>query len=228
MGEERAGKVQANTHGYRPLVKICGITNRPDALAADAHGADYLGMILSDGFGRSVSHDQAAEIMCDVRATRVAVVVDEVPAAAAARARALGATVIQLHGHEDRACIEALRELGEWTLWKAVRARSVDDVLRAVEDLGHVVDGVLVEGWREGVTGGGGVHVALSADDVRASVPDGLTFVLAGGLTVAGVPDAVARFGPDVVDVSSGVEQRVGMKDSDLVGRFIAAVRSGS
>jgi phosphoribosylanthranilate isomerase len=52
--------------------------------------------------------------------------------------------------------------------------------------------------------------------------------VLAGGLTVDGIHDAVARFGPDVVDVSSGVEHAVGVKNSHLVGRFIEAARSVS
>ena len=86
--------------------------------------------------------------------------------------------------------------------------------------------GIVVEGWSDGVTGGGGVRVDLDPNALRTAVPPELTFVLAGGLTGAGVGDAVARFRPEVVDVSSGVEQSLGVKDHDLVEAFIRGARA--
>jgi len=211
-----------------PLVKICGITNRSDALFADSLGADYVGVILSNGFGRSVPPDRAGSIVVDLRAPTVAVLVDEQPSEAAARAHQIGASVIQLHGSEGRDTVSAIRDLGEWMLWKAVRARSVDDVRRAIDVLGDLVDGVLVEGWRRGVTGGGGVRVEMDAHELRHSVPKHLTFGLAGGLNAGNVAEAVARFSPDVVDVSSGIERELGVKDHELVRAFIEAARAES
>ena len=188
-------------------------------------GADFVGVVLSAGFGRSVAASDAPDVVRGVAAERVAVLVDESPAEAARLAGTIDAAVVQLHGSEDRATLQALRELGDWTIWKAVRARSVDELRHTVDLLGDVVDGVLVEGWREGVIGGGGVRLALDGDAVRDAVPGHLTLVLAGGLDPESVQASVARFRPDVVDVSSGVEQVTGVKNADKVAAFVRQAR---
>lgn len=209
-------------------VKICGLTRREDVLAADAAGADYLGVVLSAGFGRSVPPSEALALVEGTRAPKAAVLVDERVDAAAAAARALGADVIQLHGSEAPDLLEALRARGTWKLWKAVRARSVEDIERVVERYGSLVDGLLIEGWNEGPLGVGGARVTLDPARVRALVPTRATFVLAGGLTPDSVADAVRGFHPDVVDVSSGVERSLGVKDHAKVRGFIEAARGAS
>jgi phosphoribosylanthranilate isomerase len=208
-----------------PRVKICGLTRVADAQAAAEAGADYLGVISSSGFSRSLDPRAAATVLAGLDPPRVAVTVDERPDDAARIADAIGASVLQLHGSESRADVEALRSLGSWTVWKAVRARSLQDVRSAVDALHHVVDGFLVEGWREGVVGGGGVRVDVDGAAVRSTVSSDRTFLLAGGLNVDNVAEAVDRFAPDVVDVSSGVEREPGHKDPVLVARFIASAR---
>lgn len=211
----------------RPLaVKICGLTRSVDACHAEAAGADYLGFVLTEGFSRTLPPDRARDIVAETSAPRVGVLVDESPSDAVRLAASISASVLQLHGSEDRSTIEELRDAGEWTIWKAVRARSLDDVRQAVDQLGDVVDGFLVEGWREGVVGGGGVRVSLDPAAVRAAIPDTVTFVLAGGLDPERVADAVARFHPDVVDVSSGIEQSAGIKDPKRVADFLQAARA--
>ncbi|HUF75155.1 MAG TPA: phosphoribosylanthranilate isomerase [Longimicrobiales bacterium] len=206
-------------------VKICGLVRREDVLVADAAGADYLGVVLSAGFGRSVDPGRAASLVEGTRAVKVAVLVDETAASGEAAARALGAEVLQLHGSEEPDLLEALRGRGEWTLWKAVRAASLADIERTVERYAPLADGILVEGWREGSLGVGGARLALDAERVRALVPDDLDFVLAGGLAPATVAEAVRRFRPDVVDVSSGVEPELGVKDASMVQAFVRAAR---
>lgn len=212
----------------RPRIKICGLTRNEDARLAEGLGADFLGLVLSEGFGRSVPRDLAASVVAGIRASTVAVLVDEPPATAADLARRIGASVIQLHGDEPVDEVEELRRLGAWRLWKAVRADSVDDLRRMVDRFGRAVDGFLVEGWREGVVGGGGVVLRLEPAVVRGMIPSECDFVLAGGLTPESVGGAVARFGPDVVDVSSGVERSARVKDSGLVKSFIEAARMAS
>jgi phosphoribosylanthranilate isomerase len=209
----------------RGAVKICGLVRNADARVADEVGADYLGVVLSAGFGRSVAPERAASVLEGTSAARVAVLVDEAPARAATLARGIDAAVLQLHGSERPEEVVELRERGEWGLWKAVRAATADDVRRAVDRFGAIVDGLLVEGKRDGVVGGGGVRLALDPAAVRDAVPSALAFVLAGGLTPEGVEDAVARFRPDVVDVSSGVERAVGEKDPARVAAFVRSAK---
>jgi len=207
-------------------VKICGVTRPADALGAEAAGADYVGVILSSGFGRSVEPHLASAVVAGLRIARVAVLVDEGADAATRLGEALRADVLQLHGDEPPEVVEALRDRGPWRIWKSVRARGAADVLRTVARYGALVDGILVEGHREGVVGGGGARLDLAAvAEVRASIPPGLEVVLAGGLGPDTVAEAVARFGPDVVDVSSGVERAPREKDPTLVRRFIEEAR---
>ena len=201
--------------------KICGITNPDDANAAQAAGADFVGLILSDGFARSVDPARAAHLVSGIATPRVAVLVNEPPAEALVLAQSIGASVVQLHGDERPESVAALRALGDWEVWKAVRARSIDDVFRAVDIYGELVSGLLVEGWKEGVVGGAGVLVEIDAEALRAAVPSALTFVLAGGIVPSEVASTVARFSPDVIDVSSGVERSPGLKDHELVTAFI-------
>ena len=210
----------------RVEVKICGLARREDAEAAAALGADYLGVILSAGFGRSVAPDRAARVVEGLAAVAVAVLVDELPDRAEAAARRIGAGVIQLHGNEPPDVAAELSRRGPWRVWKSVRARSPDDVRRAAERYGAFVEGLLVEGYREGVVGGGGSGLDPGAfPRLDTLMPRPLRSILAGGLRADTVRGAVDHFVPDVVDVSSGVEREPGRKDRDLIGRFIQEAR---
>lgn len=207
-------------------VKICGLMRRQDAAAADAYGADYLGVVLSAGFGRSVEPERARALVEGLTAVPVAVLVDEEADSASRLAAALGAGVVQLHGKEPPAVVAEIGERGPWRVWKSVRARAPEDVSRALDAYAGLIDGILLEGYREGVVGGGGAMLDLDAlYEVRARIPAELEVVLAGGLTPDAVRAALARFAPDVIDVSSGVERARGEKDHHLVRRFIEEAR---
>jgi phosphoribosylanthranilate isomerase len=214
-----------------PAVKICGLTTERDAHVAIEAGADYLGAILSEGFSRSIRPEVAARFVTPGGPPVVGVFVDTTPKVAAEAVRTAGAGVIQLHGEESPTDIRTLREEGPWQLWKAVRVRSTGDVERALEEYGTLVDGLLLEGWHS--ERGGGVGARFSWEivaSVRSSFPAGLTFIAAGGLVPDNVQEAVSRLVPDVVDVSSGVESRRGVKDPESVRAFIrnARARQGS
>lgn len=211
-----------------PGIKICGITRPEDAITACELGADYLGMILSQGFSRSVLPDEAVDIGLVVEAPLVAVLVDESLDEAERIAAVSGASIIQLHGEEDREYAEELRRRGEWTLWKAVRVRDPEDVITAVKALGTSVDGLLLDGWHPDRVGGSGA--SFSWDGVRVlrdQIPDDLKVIAAGGLTPDNVGDAVEALRPDIVDVSSGVELHVRRKDPELIRAFIRNARGG-
>ena len=210
-----------------PLVKICGLQRRDDVVMADEHGADFLGVVMSSGFSRSVDMKRARALVDGVSARRVAVLVDESADEAERMAETLRAHVIQLHGDEPQDVLETLARRGTWSLWKGVRARTVDDVVAALAKYRGLVDGLLLEGWKEGVVGGAGVRLELDPEQVHEHLSDAHDLILAGGLGPVTVAAAVARFRPDVVDVSSGVESKVGEKDQVLVRDFITAARSG-
>ena len=207
-------------------VKICGITTPEDALVAQELGADYLGMILSQGFSRSILPDEAVDIGLVAETPLVAVLVDESLDEAQRIAELSGASVIQLHGEENVEYVEELRRRGMWTIWKAVRVRDPEDVTRAVEALGTSVDGLLLDGWHPDRPGGSGVSFSWEGVRVmRDQIPSALKVIVAGGLTPGNVADAVRVLRPDVVDVVSGVELNIRRKDPELIGAFVRNAR---
>ncbi|MBK91710.1 MAG: hypothetical protein CME27_04565 [Gemmatimonadetes bacterium] len=214
--------------GSSPLVKICGLTRNVDARFADEAGADYLGLIMTEGYERSVSKDVAATVVRGVLALKVAVTVNESVKNNADLADAIGASIIQLHGNESVAIARSLKSAGDWSIWKAVRAKTSEDVQRVVEDFGELIDGILVEGYRDGAIGGSGLTLELDPDALTVAKRSALSVVLAGGLTPTSVAGAVARYSPDVVDVSSGVEVKRNVKDRHEMEAFIQKVRRAS
>ena len=210
----------------RVRTKICGVRRPEDARAAVAAGAHYVGAILSPGFGRSVEPSVAAGFVEDGEAVLVGVLVDAETDEVLSAARVARARVIQLHGEEPPGVLRALRSEGDWRLWKAVRVRDADDIGLALDRWVGVADGILLDGHRQGRVGGGGVSFPWEAlEAVRDQVPASLALVVAGGLTPENVGEAVRRLAPDVVDVSSGVESRPGVKDPERIRAFVESVR---
>jgi len=205
----------------RPLVKICGLQRKEDVLIADKLGADFLGFILSPGFSRSLNLDEVRSVIRNVDSAKVAVLVNENPDNAIAAAAEIGADIMQLHGDEPKSTIEELRDRGDWLIWKGIRVKSIDDVSRTIDVCGSLVDGFLLEGWKEGVVGGGGVELEVDPVALHNLLPPETQFILAGGLTPENVLEAGARFHPDILDVSSGVELVHGCKDTERIRRFI-------
>jgi phosphoribosylanthranilate isomerase len=211
-------------------IKICGICTNHDARAAAAAGADYVGVILAPGFRRSSSVDDAARILDGVDVQRVGVFVDAAVDVAAEAARRLGLAALQLHGMESPATVARLRRRLEAdgcaaVLWKVIRVHEPGAAMAAFGTWAPQVDGILLDGWSEHVPGGAGI--AFRWDEIASHMSARTTrLVVAGGLTPDNVADAIALLHPDVVDVSSGVEDADGRKSAARVKSFIDTARA--
>jgi phosphoribosylanthranilate isomerase len=214
----------------RPVrVKICGLTRVEDAVVAAHAGADYLGAILSEGYGRSVPPARAVDYGAETGLPVVGVTVDETVDDLVRIGEEAELSVLQLHGSEEPRIVQAVRAAGPWRVWKALRVRSAEEVMEALERYGPVVDGLLLDGWHPEHRGGSGVRFPWDLiEPLRDHFPDALTFIAAGGLTPDNVGDAVLRLRPDVVDVSSGVEIAFGVKEPGRVRSFVRGARSAA
>jgi phosphoribosylanthranilate isomerase len=198
----------------RPLVKICGITRRSDAVAAIAAGADLLGFVFVPGTPRAVDPEEAAWVGDLVGAETVGVFRDAPLKRILAIRDDLGLDRVQLHGDEpDR----YLTTLGPTTI-RRVRAQDGVD-WRALAELGRRSLPLLDPGAGDGVEWNWRTLVPPKAD---------LQFGLAGGLTPDTVAEAVALLQPTLVDVSSGVERGPGIKDVAKIARFIRNAREAA
>jgi len=207
-------------------VKICGLMRARDAEFADDAGADYVGVVLAEGFSRSLDLDVARRVLANVqRAEVVSVRVDDSYDRIMAEAEALGVGVVQLHGHEQPELASRIAA-GGLRVWKAVRVRTVRDVTGAVGRFGDSVDGLLLDGWKPDAVGGTGTTFDWGdVASVREHIPSDVFLIAAGGLNPLNVREAAGVLFPDVVDVSSGVEARLGQKDEELIRSFLKAVR---
>jgi phosphoribosylanthranilate isomerase len=198
-------------------VKVCGITNLEDALVAVLAGADALGFNFWPRSPRYIAPRAAADIIAQLPplVTSVAVVVDEPPAQVARLARRSGVRAVQLHGEESPQDVAALAADG-FAVLKAVR---VGQDFRPQQLRSYVgVDAFLLDTEVKGRRGGTGK--SFDWKKARAANRYGRV-LLAGGLTVENVGEAVAQARPYGVDVCSGVERRPGNKDHDLLREFI-------
>lgn len=212
-----------------PRVKICGLARRADAESAAAAGASFGGVILAPGGKRTVSPADAAALLAGLPLRRVGVFVDAPLGSLVRDAATAGLDVVQLHGDEDAAFVRALRSAGPWTLWKAVRPRTAEDFVAAVEEFAAVVDGLLLDGWSAAARGGTGHRFPWEeVARVRHLLGPGVELIAAGGLAADNVARAVALLSPAVVDVSSGVELSPGVKDPAAVAAFVAAARAAA
>lgn len=204
-------------------IKICGITNLDDALAACDAGADALGFVFAPEArrrNRYIAPADTADIIArlPVFVTTVAVVVNEPPEAL--RGYLDVVDLLQLHGEESP---ELCRALGR-RAFKAVRAASEAD-LPALADwpCGTILLDAMVPGDR------GGTGTVCDWNLAAKAVAEcGRRIVLAGGLDPENVGEAVRLVRPWAVDVSSGVECAPGKKSHERIRRFIGAVREAS
>lgn len=226
MTRESFGRASPGAQAPRPGVKICGITRPEDAVLVTEAGADFMGLILSPGFSRSLTAGEAERVASAGGAKTVGVMVDPEPGWAIETAARVGLDVVQLHGDESPQVAEAIRRGGEWSVWKVFPLEDRHD-LEALESFAGVVDGVHLDTRRPDLRPGGGTGQTFRwegvSDEVRRRMP-GLLFIAAGGLDGDNVCEAVDALAPDVVDTSSGVESAPGEKDARRVSTFIQAV----
>jgi phosphoribosylanthranilate isomerase len=201
-------------------VKICGITNLEDALAAVEAGADLLGFNFYKRSPRYVTPEVARGIVEKLpeSVACVGVFVNEPEPEAVERiAREAGVGAAQLHGDETPEFCSRIR--GLLTI-KALRVGPGYDAARAAE---FGTDAVLLDAFVKGEWGGTGHTFDWTlARRTRESVPK---LFLAGGLTPENVAAAVEAVNPYAVDVCSGVESAPGRKSIQLMHRFIEAVK---
>lgn len=199
-------------------IKICGITNIEDARCAAACGADAVGFIFHPPSPRYIAPLQAKGIIAALpRGTvTVGVFVNREPDEAAETAEDCGLDLIQLHGDESP---EYCRRFPPERLIKAVSPRTPEE-LAALE--AYEVRALLVDSREADRYGGTGKQADWR---LAARIGETRPLILAGGLNVGNIGEALAAVAPAAVDINSGCEKAPGIKDHDLLRRIIEIVR---
>lgn len=200
-------------------IKICGITNKIDAVEAALLKIDMLGFVFYPKSKRYLTQDAARDIANEIPESvlKVGVFVDEDRRKVLDIAQDLSLDVLQFHGDEKPDYCASFG--GSYRTIKAFRIKDKKS-LKSVND--YMTDYYLFDTYNKTSEGGTGkVFDWKVLRDFEVLKP----FFLSGGLTPDNVETAVKEIAPYGVDVSSGVESAPGKKDIALLKRFVERVR---
>jgi phosphoribosylanthranilate isomerase len=208
-------------------VKICGLSTRETLEAALDAGADMVGFVFFPPSPRHLSFETARALGSVVkgRAPKVALTVDADDATLRGIVEALRPDILQLHGLESVARVAALKERFGVEVMKVLGVEKAAD-LASLPAYAAVSDRILFDARPpKGATRPGGLGAVFDwhlLENLDLKLP----FMVSGGLTADNVADAVRITRAGGVDVSSGVERAPGVKDIEMIQKFVRAARA--
>ena len=203
----------------RIRVKVCGITEREDALGAVNLGADALGFIFAPS-PRRILPEKARRIINALPplVKTVGVFVNEKVAVIREHINYCGLDLVQLHGDESP---EICRELLPYTI-KAFRIKD-DSSLQTIGDYHDSVRALLLDTYCEDKAGGTGkIFDWQLAVKIKET---GIPVILSGGLGPSNIEAAIRVVRPYAVDVNSGVEERPGKKSYRMMKELMENIQ---
>ncbi|WP_104484678.1 phosphoribosylanthranilate isomerase [Acinetobacter indicus] len=210
----------------RTRAKICGITRVEDVHAVVNSGADAIGFVFYPPSPRSVSAEQAS-VLVQAIAPYVQVVglfVNSSAREIQAILNTVALDILQFHGDESpEQCQSIAQQVGRrW--YKAIQVKPGLDVVAEIQKYQQAgASAVLLDAWHPELKGGTG-HSFDWSSFPQLDIP----LILAGGLNPDNIDDAIHTTAAFAVDVSGGVESAKGIKDQQLIERFMQGVHRGS
>ena len=209
--------------------KICGINSRAALEAAIAGGTEFIGFIFYPPSPRYIAPEDAGQLakLAPPHIKKVGVFVDADPDEIDGVMLETPLDVLQFHGSESPCNIDDLRIIFRLPVIKAIKIGAPDDVTKARAFEGHadylMFDAKPPADLAGALPGGNAVRFdwTLLADTTWKT-----PWFLSGGLTPENLGDAVRATGAKLVDVSSGVEVRPGLKDPAKIAAFLAAAKA--
>ena len=219
---------------YTPKVKMCGISKVETIPAVVEAKPDYMGLVFAPS-KRQVTVDQAKILVEELHRgyakkygsdtehdkndtiKTVGVFVNETVDNLVTIANEANLDAVQLHGDEDEAFIQSLKERTNVEVWKAVQIRSAADVEKWIDSS---ADMLLFDAYHKDERGGTGEVFDWSSLDAFER-----PFMLAGGIDSTNVARAIRTVRPYGIDISSGIETN-GVKDDEKIKAFTKIVKS--
>lgn len=203
----------------RTRVKICGITRRQDAQFAASIGVDAIGLVFYPPSPRAVTIQQAQEIITGLPPfiSIVALFVNAKSEEVAQYLNRIPIDILQFHGDETPSYCAQFSS----PYMKAIRMQEGVNLSHMAKDY-SLASALLLDSYQAGVPGGTGKTFDWSMiTDIDKP------FILAGGLSVDNVTNAIQQASPYAVDVSGGVEYDKGLKDKIKMQEFMQEVNNG-
>ncbi|MDU2206623.1 bifunctional indole-3-glycerol-phosphate synthase TrpC/phosphoribosylanthranilate isomerase TrpF [Veillonella sp.] len=219
---------------YTPKVKMCGISKVETIPAVVEAKPDYMGLVFAPS-KRQVTVDQAKILVEELHRgyakkygsdtehdkndtiKTVGVFVNETVDNLVTIANEANLDAVQLHGDEDEAFIQSLKERTNVEVWKAIQIRTAADTEKWIDSS---ADMLLFDAYHKDERGGTGEVFDWSSLDAFER-----PFMLAGGIDSTNVARAIRTVRPYGIDISSGIETN-GVKDDEKITAFTKIVNS--
>ena len=215
---------RANT--MRTRAKICGITRIQDIHAAVKAGADAIGFVFFPASPRAVNIDQAKQLIQHVPpyVQMVGLFVNASGDEIQNILKDVPLDILQFHGDETAEQCQAIAKQVGRRWYKAIQVKPNLDVIATIKKYQQAgASAVLLDAWHPELKGGTG-HSFDWTQFPQLDIP----LILAGGLKPENIEDAIQTTRAYAVDVSGGVESAKGIKDQQLIERFMQGVHRGS
>lgn len=220
-------------------IKICGITREEEIEYLNEAGVDYAGFVFYEKSKRYLTVAEAEKISRKLKPNIKKVAVTVKPEAALIRQiEQAGFDILQIHGM-NQADFERFQMLTTLPVWLAANLTEPKEVRRWRDTMHMGESGILFDagaygsgrtfGWETKEDASGEAWREAVAEFRQEAAAAQVTFLLAGGLDAANVAEGIRIFAPDVVDVSSGVEETldgVTKKNKEKIEAFVRAVRT--
>jgi phosphoribosylanthranilate isomerase len=210
-----------------PIVKICGLSTRETLDVALDAGADMVGFVFFPPSPRHLTLEAARGLGKQVnrRASKVALTVDADDSTLANIVEALQPDILQLHGKETTARVRDIKQKFGLPVMKVVAVESSAD-LASLAGYDGIADRILFDARApKQASRPGGLGAVFDwhlLEKLDVKVP----FMVSGGLHAGNVAEAVRVTRAGGVDVSSGIERTLGVKDPEMIRAFIRAARA--
>lgn len=210
----------------RTRAKICGITRTSDIQAAVEAGADAIGLVFYAPSPRYVNIIQAKNLIKHIPAyvQIVGLFVNATASDVCQVLHDIPLDVLQFHGDETPEQCQNIAEQAKRRWYKAIQVKPDLDISAQISHYQQTgASAVLLDAWHPVLKGGTG-HQFDWSKFPKIDAP----LILAGGLTPENIEEAIQTTGAFAVDVSGGVESAKGIKDQQLIERFMQGVQRGS
>ena len=210
----------------RTRAKICGITRLQDVKAVVDAGADAIGFVFYPPSPRAVSAEQAAELIQAIPpyVQTVGLFVNHTLEQIQAIINIASIDILQFHGDESAETCQAVAAHVGRRWYKAIQVKPDLDVVAEIAKYQAAgASAVLLDAWHPELKGGTG-HSFDWTNFPKLNLP----LILAGGLNPDNIEQAILTTQAYAVDVSGGVESAKGIKDQQLIERFMQGVLRGS
>ncbi len=207
-----------------PKVKICGIRDTDTLSVAQEAGVNYVGFVIVEKSPRYVSLSEVKSFFPQIDQTTAVALLTDPTDSTIDEVSNLGIQTIQLHGHETPSRVKEIKQRSNAEIWKSIGISNVLDLNQSL--FYDYADKILFDAKPAPNADRQGGHGRSFDWQILKSFIIDKPWILAGGLCPSNIKDALRETNAEFVDVSSGVESSLGVKDPQLIRDFMRAVRN--